>query len=173
MAIIKVQSKGKTYQVKVDSWFKKAIKNRSVSINSGGYAQLGRDRNGRWLSVHAGVIGHAPEGYQIDHINRDKLDCRLDNLRFVTRSVNSRHKRANIFSWMDLTKSIINSGRVLYRKPAPPRSRVQRGIYKNGFGQFEVIITANGKTKQHGTYPCADSAYQVWVEKQIEMGRYV
>lgn len=36
--------------------------------------------------------GEIPEGMQIDHINRDKLDNRRNNLRIVSRSVNQINK---------------------------------------------------------------------------------
>lgn len=44
--------------------------------------------------------GPIPEGMQIDHINRDPLDNRLENLRCVTVSVNQLN-RDNVkgFSW--------------------------------------------------------------------------
>lgn len=36
--------------------------------------------------------GKIPQGYQIDHINNDKKDNRLDNLRIVTPKVNNRKR---------------------------------------------------------------------------------
>lgn len=40
-------------------------------------------------SVHQLIMGKAPKGFCIDHINRNKLDNRRKNLRFVTYSENS------------------------------------------------------------------------------------
>ena len=43
--------------------------------------------------------GPIPEGMQIDHINRDPKDNRLENLRVVTQSVNNYNNNAKGFSW--------------------------------------------------------------------------
>lgn len=39
--------------------------------------------------------GKIPYDMQIDHINRDKLDNRLENLRAVSRSVNQHNRKLN------------------------------------------------------------------------------
>lgn len=40
------------------------------------------------------INGHVPleDGFLVDHINRDKLDCRRDNLRIANRSENAANK---------------------------------------------------------------------------------
>lgn len=40
------------------------------------------------LLLHQFLLGATPEGHVVDHINRNKLDCRRANLRFVTHSQN-------------------------------------------------------------------------------------
>ena len=40
------------------------------------------------IFLHALIMGEAPEGKEVDHVNRDPLDNRRQNLRFVTRSQN-------------------------------------------------------------------------------------
>lgn len=47
--------------------------------------------NGNKLYLHQFLIGKAPIGYRSDHENRDKLDCRKENLRHVTHSDNNRN----------------------------------------------------------------------------------
>jgi hypothetical protein len=52
--------------------------------------------NGRNKHLHIYIWELAgktiPKGLEIDHINRDKSDCRLCNLRLATRSVNSHNR---------------------------------------------------------------------------------
>ena len=40
-------------------------------------------------------IGPIPDGYEIDHINRNRADNRISNLRIVTRSENNRNTAQN------------------------------------------------------------------------------
>lgn len=46
----------------------------------------------RIIFLHLFLFGHAPKGLEWDHINRDKLDNRRENLRQVVRVVNSRNR---------------------------------------------------------------------------------
>lgn len=41
------------------------------------------------VHLHHLVLGFPPEGFVVDHINHDKLDARLENLRFVRRGENN------------------------------------------------------------------------------------
>jgi hypothetical protein len=59
-------------------------------------------RNARHSEIRAGsppiirlhrMVTPCPEGYEIDHINQDGLDCRRSNLRVVTKSQNQRNKK--------------------------------------------------------------------------------
>lgn len=54
--------------------------------NKQGYAV--RNIKNKQISIHQLIMG-SMEGYEIDHINRNKLDNRRENLRFVTRSQNN------------------------------------------------------------------------------------
>lgn len=46
-----------------------------------------------YFPVHRLVLSEVPAGYEVDHINRNKLDNRKENLRVVTKSQNT-HNRA-------------------------------------------------------------------------------
>lgn len=60
-----------------------------VSIGSHGYAQV---YDGKVMTLHRWIMGPAPEGRQVDHRNRDRLDNRRANLRWRTPGQNSRNK---------------------------------------------------------------------------------
>lgn len=43
--------------------------------------------------IYTMMIGPIPDGLQVDHINGDRADNRLENLRLVTSAVNARNRR--------------------------------------------------------------------------------
>lgn len=45
--------------------------------------------NGKSVHLHHLVLGFPPKGFVVDHINHDKLDARLSNLRFIRRGENN------------------------------------------------------------------------------------
>ena len=51
--------------------------------------------NGHYISIHRFVMGLPPKGVLVDHINGDKFDCRMSNLRLCDYSQNglNRHKK--------------------------------------------------------------------------------
>lgn len=57
-------------------------------LHSSGYVK----NNSGYL--HQLILGGAPKGYEIDHINLDKLDNQRDNLRIVSIALNRQHKKA-------------------------------------------------------------------------------
>lgn len=72
------------------------MKSASISKNNSGYYQLGVRTAGVKL-VHQIIaevfIGPRPKGKQIDHINRNRVDNRVDNLRYVTGKENSANSK--------------------------------------------------------------------------------
>lgn len=58
-------------------------------VGKNGYAV--RNSTSKQISMHHQIFGHK-SGYEIDHINRNKLDNRRENLRFVTRSLNNLNR---------------------------------------------------------------------------------
>jgi len=70
-----------------------AVSYYSWHIDSAGYpnTDAGKRPTIRKIHLHLFLLGRAPEGLEIDHINRDKLDNRRANLRFVTDTVNNRN----------------------------------------------------------------------------------
>lgn len=69
--------------------------------NNGGYlaVQMWRDNQIHRRLVHTVVagafMGSAPEGYEVNHEDGDKVNNRLSNLKYVTHSENNLHAYAN------------------------------------------------------------------------------
>ncbi len=52
----------------------------------------------RGHTLHRYLLGKQEEGYVIDHINRNKLDNRLENLRIITAKENSYNRTKSVSS---------------------------------------------------------------------------
>jgi hypothetical protein len=65
------------------------IENKKVKINKDGYAYIKRKRDNKCLHR---LIMNEPKNVTIDHINRNKLDNRRENLRLATISQNCANK---------------------------------------------------------------------------------
>jgi len=65
--------------------------------------------------LHNGPI---PDGLDIDHINRDRSDNRIENLRLATRSQNCHNTEGKGYSWNKRRKKFVayisNMGRTIY-----------------------------------------------------------
>lgn len=64
------------------------------------------------MKLHQLVIGKAPEGYVIDHLNSNSLDNRRENLRFRTYSENAQNrkkKKGTASIYIGVTKSSRNN----------------------------------------------------------------
>tara|TARA_R110002020_G_scaffold474512_1_gene706144 strand:- start:557 stop:1021 length:465 start_codon:yes stop_codon:yes gene_type:complete len=84
--------------------------------------------------AYALVNGEIPEGLEIDHINRNGLDNRIDNLRLVTRSENQRNKRVN--SSKKKALGIV-------------------GVYfESDRSKYKAVINVSGKQISLGRYSC-------------------
>lgn len=85
-----------------------------------------------WFYVH----GVWPTN-EIDHINRNKSDNRIENLRDVTRTVNQR----NLPVW----------GIVPFRGVRTSKNR------------FQAQISINGRSKYLGSYKTAEAAHEAFL----------
>jgi hypothetical protein len=84
-----IHSKGKDLEVLIDSEDFEKISKLSwfVKHNNYVYTQINR----KTFHLHRFLI-NAPSGYDVDHINRNPLDNRKQNLRLCTRSQNNMNK---------------------------------------------------------------------------------
>jgi len=94
-----------------------------------GYAMT--EIEGRAVFMHSLLLGYAPEGMQPDHENRNKLDNRRSNLRFVT-----------------VFQNIHNSGHVLNA----------RGIYKTPEGRWLAKFRRHRSRIYVGTFDTKEEA---------------
>lgn len=80
-------TRGRTCVVDDDDYAE--LMKHSWSFSNGGYAKRGTRVSGKITTVcmHRQVMD-APFGYEVDHINHDKLDNRRENLRICTRGQN-------------------------------------------------------------------------------------
>lgn len=99
-----------------------------------GYAH---NRSGR---LHRLVMGE-PDGLFVDHINRDTLDCRRENLRTATPA-----------------ESVRNRGKLRGRKS--PASKYI-GVHRNG-ERWIARITIDGVRRSVGTFPTPKEAAQAY-----------
>ena len=105
-------------------------------VSNNGYVYNGK------VLLHHLVMGKPPEGMQVDHINRDKKDNRIANLRFVV----SKHNAFNRGKSIANTTGFVGVSRYKNNKTNP-------------FVSF-YSKTVNGKKSNHyiGCYPTAEAA---------------
>ena len=99
----------------------------------------------RWASEHGGqytrlhnFIMHPKEGEEVDHIDRDGLNCQRHNMRIGTRSQN------------------------MANRSTPGSASGYRGVYANRVGTWIVQIRHNGHLHSGGTYDTAEEAARAW-----------
>lgn len=107
-------------------------------LGRGGYAH--HTNHGKTESIHRFVVG-AKEGQIVDHINRNKLDCRSANLRFVTAAENTRHS------------GVRNQSKTGYKNVTRPKSK-KRPDYEI----YGVLIFVDGKKRSFGYFKTAVEA---------------
>ena len=136
-------------QAIANSWNGK-MAGKPASSKSGrhGYRSVQIDK--KLQSAHrviwAIVKGAWPEG-NIDHINHDRQDNRIENLRIACHKENARNM-------------------------SPPRigKELPMGVQRRKNGTFQAIIRHNGKAKHIGTFKDLDAAVDAWEVAKIELG---
>lgn len=85
------------------------------------------------------VYGSIPDGYLIDHINQNKADNRIQNLRLVT----PRENNLNV---------------LLSR----PNKTDYRGVTKKHSGRYEARIRSKGRNRYLGSFDSPQEAFHVY-----------
>jgi hypothetical protein len=105
------------------------------------------DDGTQWsLRMHRLIID-APDDMEVDHVNRNTLDCRRNNMRLATRGQN-------------------NSNRVM---PQGANGSGYRGVYRTTSGRWRAQIKHGGIIHQLGSYDTPEQAARVWDEAAKQM----
>lgn len=75
------------YAIIDDTPQNRVLAEMSFSLDGYGYPMTNIKRKS--IHLHHLIIGWPPAGHVVDHINHDKLDSRMDNLRFIERGENN------------------------------------------------------------------------------------
>lgn len=131
------------------SWNKKY-----VGLPAGGNAESGNYRtakiDGLGFKVHRLVWiyhhGEIPDGMYVDHVNQDRTDDRIENLRLATHAQNVRNvnRKANKHGLTGVNRS----------------GKVRR---------YQARIAINKKRINLGMFDSADEAHQAYVKASLEM----
>ena len=97
------------------------------------------------------MFGHIPDNFFIDHINGNKTDNRLCNLRLVTNGQNQQNR------------------------PAPKNSSSgYRGVtWHKKANKWMSRICHNGKREMLGLFETAEEAYEVYKTKASEIYTHI
>lgn len=95
-------------------------------VLNNGYGRI--DINNKWEYIHKLVThcfkGERPKSLQIDHINRDKTDNRIENLRYVTSRENNNNK-------ITTRTDILEQDPIIRKMIVQIDSKIRTGKYKN------------------------------------------
>lgn len=138
-------SKGERFLFDIELWDMVTVRNWRKTAK--GYIVSGNGQN--YCVLHR-MVANAKKGCQVDHINRDKTDCRRTNLRIVTNAQNTA-----------------NSGTYLSN-----RSTGHKNVYLHG-NRYRVAIRKNGKLNSYGYYESLKEAVKIANAKRKELfGEY-
>ena len=118
-------------------------------MNSSGYNVISIDSKHyrahrlAWMYVY----GEDPSSFIVDHINRDQLDNRINNLRLVSP-----------------LQSSANTG-----KHSDRISNLPKGVYQQKSGNYQAQIHCRGKRHYLGTFASIEEAAKAYQRKADEL----
>lgn len=136
----------------VDDADKAQLDHYHYYLNGHGYAERTvKGTHHQTVYLHHDIIGKPPEGMVVDHINRNRLDNRRCNLRFVSR-----------------TQNRVNSC------PQKNGSSKYKGVsYHRQLKKWRSCITVAGKTISLGCYFSEQEAAEAYNQAAIQFyGEY-
>lgn len=90
--------------------------------------------------------GPIPHGYEVDHIDNNSLNNKLENLRLATRSQNAMNKKRHTTNTTGF-----------------------KGVKSSGYGGFIATITLDGKNYHLGTFSTKEEAHEAYCTKAKEL----
>jgi len=107
-------------------------------------------RSNKHVLMHHYVLPKK-EGFDVDHINGNKLDNRISNLRYLTRSMNA-----------------------LNRNHKSNSNTKFHGVHKvKKTGKYEASLTLEGKKIYLGTFNTAEEANEIRKQKVMDMAEFI
>jgi hypothetical protein len=107
---------------------------------SNGYMKI---KSKKTTYLHRFIVG-AKKGEIVDHKNRNKLDCRKENLRIVSKNLNNYNKET--------------------------KNKLGRGIYFDKEGnRYRSCISHNNKTLKLGSFKNIEDAKNAYNKKSFEL----
>lgn len=130
-----------------------------VYASGAGYQQVYDPKMQKTLLLHR-VIAGAGKGDIVDHVNRNKLDCRRANLRLVTKSQNTlnapkREGTSSIYRGVTKTKSgtwtanFKMKGLGSYKTEAEAAKAYDDAVIRDGNADYVPLNFAEGVPCQH------------------------
>lgn len=109
------------------------------------YRKEGNKEKGKTLYMHREILGDIDVGLQVDHINRDGLDNRRENLRAVTASENLKNRNGY-------------------------GSSMCKGVtHHKKSGKWYAQIYVNGTTKHIGSFATEQEASDAYQDRLLEI----
>lgn len=124
-----------------DDDFIRLLKYKWHCNNSGYAARRGKKDEKALVLLHHEVLGIPQNGLEIDHINRNRLDNRKCNLRFVSRTQNCANRA----------------------KTTNKTSSVYKGVYfEKDSACWKSVIEINGRKRTLGRFKSETEAAQTY-----------
>lgn len=192
MAYIELSGKlGKDKRTIVDDSTLKQYGYLTWHLSDTGYAVRRNSSEGGTVRLHR-LVTNAPEGMVVDHLNGDRLDNRISNLRICTQADNTRNRKNTVgYAWDKSKQKFIVRyrnqfyGRYTTEKEAqkayqlaksgvPYQKRERRqmyhlptGVFKNRTNKdYQARIQINGNRIYLGSFATIEEAGKAYLDRK-------